>query len=101
VTRAGSDPEANVGGTLTEKLFAAKSGDAIADRAPADNAAVVAVLMQVKPVDIAASGAEIGQLQQELGQYMAGDLYEQVEADLREKIGVSATRTSSTRSYAR
>jgi peptidyl-prolyl cis-trans isomerase D len=89
LTRADNDPAANVGGTLTEKLFAAKAGDAIADRAPADNAAVVAVLMQVKPADIAASGAAIDSLQQELGQYMAGDLYEQLSADLKEKIGVS------------
>ncbi len=89
LTRAGNDPQANVGGALTERLFAAKAGDAIADRAPADNAAVVAVLAQVKPADIAASGAEIGRLQEELGQFMAGDLYEQLSADLREKIGVS------------
>ncbi len=89
LTRAGNDPAANVGSALTEKLFAAKAGDAIADRAPADNAGVVAVLIQVKPADIAASGAEIDRLQQELGQYMAGDLYEQLSADLREKIGVS------------
>lgn len=89
LTRADNDPAANVGGTLTEKLFAAKAGDAIADRAPADNAAVVAVLIQVKPADIATSGAEIDKLQQELGQYMAGDLYEQLSADLKEKIGVS------------
>ena len=101
LTRAGNDPDANVGGTLTEKLFAAKSGDAIADRAPADNAAVVAVLMQVKPVDIAASGAEVGQLQQELGQYMAGDLYEQLSADLREKIGVSRDQDVVDSLYAR
>lgn len=89
LTRAGNDPAANVGGTLTEKLFAAKAGDAVADRAPADNAAVVALLVQVMPADIAASGAAVDKLQQELGQFMAGDLYEQLSADLREKIGVS------------
>jgi peptidyl-prolyl cis-trans isomerase D len=101
LTRAGNDPAANVGGTLTEKLFAAKAGEAIADRAPADNAAVVAVLMQVKPADIAASGAEIGRLEQELGQYMAGDLYEQLSADLREKIGVSRDQDIVDSLYAR
>lgn len=89
LTRAANDPQANVGGALTEKLFAAKAGEALIDRAPADNAAVVAVLVQVKPADIAASGAELDNLQQELGRYMGGDLYEQLSADLKERIGVS------------
>jgi peptidyl-prolyl cis-trans isomerase D len=89
LTRDANDPQANVGGSLTEKLFAAKSGDAIVDRAPADNAAVVAVLAQVKPTDIAASGAEVDKLQQELGRFMGGNLYEQLSADLKERIGVS------------
>jgi peptidyl-prolyl cis-trans isomerase D len=89
LTRAGNDPEANIGGTLTEKLFAAKAGDAVTERAPADNAAVVAVLAEVKPADIAASGAELDKLTQELGRTMGGDLYEQLSADLKDKIGVS------------
>lgn len=89
LTRSGNDPEANVGGALTEKLFAAKAGEAVFDRAPADNAAVVAVLIEVKPADIAASGAELDELQQKLGSSMGGDLYEQMSAELTEKIGVS------------
>jgi peptidyl-prolyl cis-trans isomerase D len=89
LTRDANNPEANVGGSLTEKLFAAKSGEAILDRAPADNAAIVAVLVQIKPVDIAASGAEVDNLQQELGRYMGGDLYEQLSADLKGRISVS------------
>ncbi len=89
LTRAGNDPEANVAATLTERLFAAKAGEAIADRAPADNAAVVAVLVEVKPVDIAASAVAIDKLRQDLGRSMGGDLYEQLSADLKEKIGVS------------
>jgi peptidyl-prolyl cis-trans isomerase D len=89
VARDGSDPETNVGGGLVEKLFAAKVGDAIADRAPADNAAVVAVLAEVKPVDMATSGAEVDKLQHDLGRFMGGDLYEQMSADLKQKIGVS------------
>ena len=89
LTRAGNDPAANVAATLTERLFTAKAGEAIADRAPADNAAVVAVLVEVKPVDIAASGAEIDKLQQDLGRSIGSDLYEQLSADLKEKISVS------------
>ncbi len=87
--RTGNDPEANVGGTLTEMLFAAKAGEAVADRAPADNAAVVAVLVEVKPADISASGDDLDKLQHELGRSMGGDLYEQLSADLKEKFGVS------------
>ena len=89
LTRAGDDAQANIGGSLTEKLFAAKTGDAIADRAPADNAAVVAVLLDVKPADMSASSAEVDKLQAELGRSMGGDIYEQLSADLKEKIGVS------------
>lgn len=89
LTRDANDPQANIGGALTEKLFAAKAGEALIDRAPADNAAVVAVLVQVKPADIAASGTELDNLQQELGRYMGGDLYEQLSADLKERIGVT------------
>ncbi len=92
LTRAGNDPKANVAATLTERLFAAKPGEAIADRAPADNAAVVAVLVEVKPVDIAASGAEIDKLQRDLGRSMGGDLYEQLSADLKQKISVSRSQ---------
>ena len=89
MARTGSDPQANIGGTLTEMLFAAKAGEAVADRAPADNAAVVAVLVEVKPADIAASSDDVNKLQEELGRFMGGDLYEQLSADLKEKIGVS------------
>ncbi len=89
VARDGSDPETNVGGGLVEKLFAAKAGEAVADRAPADNAAVVAVLAEVKPADMAASGAEVDKLQHDLDRFMGGDLYEQMSADLKQKIGVS------------
>jgi len=89
MARTGSDPQANIGSTLTEMLFAAKAGEAVADRAPADNAAVVAVLAEVKPADLAASGDDLDKLQQELGRFMGGDLYEQLSADLKGKIGVS------------
>jgi peptidyl-prolyl cis-trans isomerase D len=89
LTRSGDDPQANIGGSLTEKLFAAKVGDAITDRAPADNAAVVAVLLDVKPADIGASGPDIDKLQEELSRSMGGDIYEQLSADLKAKIGVS------------
>jgi len=89
MARTGSDPQANIGGTLTEMLFAAKAGEAVADRAPADNAAVVAVLAEVKPADLAASGDDLDKLQQDLGRFMGGDLYEQLSADLKGKIGVS------------
>jgi len=89
LTRDGDDQQANISGALTEKLFAAKAGDAVVDRAPADNAAVVAILTQVKPADIASSGAEVEKLQEDIGRYMGSDLYEQLSADIRPKIGVS------------
>jgi peptidyl-prolyl cis-trans isomerase D len=89
LTRDGSDPTANVGNTLVEKLFAAKVGSAVADRAPADNASVVAVLVEIRPADVDASGAEVDKLQHQLDQSIGGDLYEQFSADLKQKIGVS------------
>ncbi|HUL10339.1 MAG TPA: SurA N-terminal domain-containing protein [Candidatus Acidoferrum sp.] len=89
LTRDGDDPQANIGGALTAKLFAAKVGDAVVERAPADNAAVVAVLTQVKPADIASSGADVDKLQDDIGRYMGTDLYEQLSADIKPKIGVS------------
>ena len=89
LTRSGDDAQANISSTLTEKLFVAKAGDAVVERAPADNASVVAVLVAVKPADIAASGPEVDKLQGELRRLMVGDLYEQLSADLKEKIGVS------------
>jgi peptidyl-prolyl cis-trans isomerase D len=89
LTRDGEDQQANIGGALTAKLFAAKAGDAVVERAPADNAAVVAILTEVKPADIASSGAEVEKMQDELGRYMGSDLYEQLSADIRPKIGVS------------
>ena len=89
LTRDGSDPTANVGSTLVEKLFTAKVGNAVADRAPADNAAVVAILVEIRPADVAASGAEVDKLQHQLDQLIGGDLYEQFSADLKQKIGVS------------
>jgi peptidyl-prolyl cis-trans isomerase D len=87
--RNGGDPDAQIGGPLAEKLFAVKPGEIVSGRAPADDGAVVAVLVDIKPADLASSKEQIEQLAQSLGRGMSGDIYEQLSAALRESYGVS------------
>lgn len=87
--RSGGDPAAQIAGPLAEKLFAVKPGEVVVGRSPADDGAVVAVLVEVKPADLAASREQIDQLTQTLGRAMSGDIYQELSAALRESIGVS------------
>jgi peptidyl-prolyl cis-trans isomerase D len=87
--RSGGDPAAQVSGPLSEKLFAVKSGEVVSGRAPADDGTVVAVLVEVKPADLATSTEQIDQLAQTLGRAMSGDIYQELSAGLRESIGVT------------
>jgi peptidyl-prolyl cis-trans isomerase D len=87
--RSGGDPAAQIAGPLAEKLFAVKPGEVVVGRSPADDGAVVAVLVEIKPADLAASKEQIDQLSQTLGRAMSGDVYQELSAALRESIGVS------------
>jgi peptidyl-prolyl cis-trans isomerase D len=87
--RSGGDPAAQVAGPLAEKLFAVKPGEVVSGRAPADDGTVVAVLIDVKPADLASSKEQIDQLAQTLGRAMSGDIYQELSAGLRESIGVT------------
>jgi peptidyl-prolyl cis-trans isomerase D len=87
--RSGGDPAAQIAGPLAEKLFAVKPGEVVSGRAPADDGTVVAVLVDVKPADLATSKEQIDQLAQTLGRAMSGDIYQELSAGLRESIGVS------------
>jgi peptidyl-prolyl cis-trans isomerase D len=88
-TRGSGDPAAAIGGPLAEKLFAAKPGEVVSGRAPDDDGAVIAALVEVKPADIAGAKTQIDQLVQSLGRSMSGDIYQELGAGLRETIGVS------------
>jgi peptidyl-prolyl cis-trans isomerase D len=88
-SRSGGDPAAQIAGPLAERLFAVKLGEVVSGRAPADDGAVVAVLVEVKPADLANSKEQIDQLAQQLSRSMSGDIYEELSAGLRESIGVS------------
>ncbi|MGH6929571.1 MAG: peptidyl-prolyl cis-trans isomerase, partial [Dongiaceae bacterium] len=87
--RSGGDPAAQIAGPLAERLFAVKPGEVVSGRAPADDGTVVAVLVDVKPADLATSKEQIDQLAQTLGRAMSGDIYQELSAGLRESIGVS------------
>jgi peptidyl-prolyl cis-trans isomerase D len=88
-TRSGGDPAAQIAGPLAEKLFAVRSGEVVSGRAPGDDGTVVAVLVEVKPADVAGAKEQVDQLAQSLGRSMSGDIYEELSAGLRESIGVS------------
>lgn len=88
-TRAGGEPEAGVSGALSTKLFAAKIGEAVTDRSPTDDGVTIAVLQEVRPVDLAQSADQVAELQKQLARPMGADLYEQLSADLKNTIGVS------------
>lgn len=87
--RSGGDPAAQIAGPLAETLFSVKPGEVVSGRAPADDGAVVAVLVEVKPADLATSKEQIDQLAQTLGRAMSGDIYQELSAGLRESIGVT------------
>ena len=88
-TRSSGDPAAQVSAPLAEKLFAAEPGEVVSGRAPGDDGAVVAVLVEVKPVDLAGSKEQIDQLAQTLSRSMSGDIFQELSAGLRQSIGVS------------
>jgi peptidyl-prolyl cis-trans isomerase D len=87
--RSGGDPAAQIANPLAETLFSVKPGEVVSGRAPADDGAVVAMLVEVKPADLANSKEQIDQLAQTLGRSMSGDIYQELSAGLRESIGVS------------
>lgn len=88
-TREGGEPGSGVSGELAGRLFAAKAGEAVTGRSPADDGATVAVLQDIKPVDLSQSAEQVGDLQRQLSRPMGSDIYEQLNADLMNTIGVS------------
>ena len=83
------DVSANISAQLAALLFAAKVGDAATARGISDDGEVVARLTEIKPVDLAAAKTDVADLQKKLRGEIAGDIYDQFNAVVQKKIGVS------------
>lgn len=88
-TRDAGDEAADITPALSSKLFEVEVGAAATSRGARDDGEAVAVLQEIKPVDLAGAATEISGMRDSLSRAIAADLFEQFSQALRRDISVT------------
>ncbi|MGH6933352.1 MAG: SurA N-terminal domain-containing protein [Dongiaceae bacterium] len=88
-TRDAGDDAADLTPALAANIFELEIGAVATNRNAKDDGEVVAVLREIKPVDVAAADKDLSEMQDSLSRAIAADLFEQFSTALRQEISVT------------